>query len=250
MSGKAPVCKDWPQDIDESWLGNFRAAVANLENSGIPPHILPATKSLFEHALLQNAEIYRRQAVEALLAGGWTAPVASSLATFLDLEKDEAWIRIRALFGLGFMQHRDPIVEQAFKVECEAAYRKILSDPSQAQIHEMHAALFAVGDCYGATGVAEEEVRRMREGIRGVLCGIVNSGLTAAPSLFSVSRATAYLLTFTVLPRKDNEVDLAERLLNKLLGHPDEVTRELSEWGLENRLDVNGRVLPLVRAKV
>jgi hypothetical protein len=250
MADDIPVCKDWPQEIDQPWLNNFHAAVAHLESEGIPPHILPATKTLFEHVLLQSAEIYRRQAVETLLAGGWTGPVTSALARFLDLEGEGAWVRIRALFGLGFMQHRDPIVERAFEMACQAAYRNLSGNPSQAQIHEMHAALFAVGDCYGATGVAEEEVRRMRESIRDVLIGIVNSNLTVSSSLFSISRATAYTLTFMILPRRSKEEDLAEELLKKLRNHPDEVTRELSKWALENRLDENGLVLPLTRAKI
>jgi hypothetical protein len=250
MTKEVPVCKDWPQGIDEPWLRNFRAAVGHLESEGIPLHILPATKTLFENALLQNAEIYRRQAVETLLAGGWTGPVTSALARFLDLEKEGAWVRIRALFGLGFMQHRDPIVERAFEIACQTAYTNLSQNPSQAQIHEMHAALFAVGDCYGATGVAEEEIRRVRESIRDVLTGIVDSDLTATAELFSVSRATAYALTFMILPRKNKEVDLAEELLRKLRSHPDDVTRELSKWALENRVDEGGQVLPLVQAKI
>ncbi|HUC25631.1 MAG TPA: hypothetical protein VMA73_23240 [Streptosporangiaceae bacterium] len=250
MAREVPVCKDWPQGIDEPWLSHFHTAVGYLESEGVPPYILPATKTLFEHALLQNAEIYRRQAVETLLAGGWTGPVTSALARFLDLEREGAWIRIRALFALGFMQHRDPIVEQAFEIACQAAYDNLSNNPSQAQIHEMHAALFAVGDCYGATGVAEEEVRRVREGIRNVLTGIIDRKLTVTSPLFSVSRAAAYALTFMVLPRKNKEMDLAEELLQKLLSHPDEVTRELSKWGLENRLGENGQVLPLVLAKI
>lgn len=250
MATEVPVCKDWPQNIDEPWLRNFRAAVGHLESEGIPLHILPATKTLFENALLQNAEIYRRQAVETLLAGGWTGPVTSALARFLDLEKEGAWVRIRALFGLGFMQHRDPIVERAFEVACQTAYRNLFQNPSQAQIHEMHAALFAVGDCYGATGVAGEEIRRVRESIRDVLTGIVDRDLTETTELFTVSRAIAYALTFMILPRKNNEVDLAEELLRKLRNHPDDVTRDLSKWALENRIDADGQVLPLVQAKI
>jgi hypothetical protein len=114
----------------------------------------------------------------------------------------------------------------------------------------MHAALFAVGDCYGATGVAGEEIRRVRESIRDVLTGIVDCDLTETTELFSVSRAIAYALTFMILPRKNNEVDLAEELLRKLRNHPDDVTRDLSKWALENRIDEDGQVLPLVQAKI
>jgi hypothetical protein len=64
-----------------------------------------------------------------------------------------------------------------------------------------------------------------------------------------VSRAVAYLLTFMVLPRENNKVDLAEVLLDKLRKHPDTVTQELSEWALKNRLGEDGQVLPLILAK-
>ena len=53
-----------------------------------------------------------------------------------------------------------------------------------------------------------------------------------------------------VLPRKNNEVDLAENLLDKLARHPDETTRKLSEWALDNRLGENGSVRPLIDASV
>ena len=114
----------------------------------------------------------------------------------------------------------------------------------------MHAALFAVGDCFGATGVAEEDVRRIRERIRDVLIGLVNGQLVNRDDLFSVSRAISYLLTFMALPRKGKEIDLAEELLTKLREHPDETTRELSKWALENRIGQNGAVRPLIHARI
>lgn len=249
MTRNVRVCNDWPQGVDEPWLQHFREAVRHLREHGIPPQILPATETLFQHAMLQNSDAYRRQAVETLLAGGWTGPVVSAIAKFLELEGPGAWIRIRALFALGFLQHRDRVVERLLAEGCQAAYRNLSGTPSQAQIHEMHAALFAVGDCYGAADVAQDEVRRVRSSIQEVLIGLVDGELTLNPALFAVSRAAAYLLTFMVLPRENDKVDLAEELLDKLRKHPDSVTQELSEWALKNRLGEGGQVLPLVMAK-
>jgi hypothetical protein len=248
MARNVPVCNDWPEGIDEPWLQHFGEAVRHLREHDIPPQILPATETLFQHAMLQNADAYRRQAVETLTAGGWTGPIVSALARFLELEDSGAWIRIRALFALGFLQHRDRVVERLLTEGCQVAYRNLSGNPSQAQIHEMHAALFAVGDCYGATGVAQDEVRRVRDNIQELLIGLAESELTFNTSLFAVSRATAYLLAFMMLPREHNKIDLAEKLLGKLQGHPDSVTRELSSWALKNRLGENGRVLPLITA--
>ncbi|HTU08902.1 MAG TPA: hypothetical protein VMG13_25365 [Trebonia sp.] len=249
MDAKVPVCRDWPQ-IDEPWMRNFRRAVRYLEQQAMPPDILPATKDLFEHSLLQNAGVYRRHAVETLTAGGWTGPVTSALAKFLELEGDASWIRIRALFALGFLQDRDRSVGRALTAACKAAYLNLFRNPSQAQIHEMHAALFAVGDCFGGSDVAERDVRRAREDICDVLTGLVGSQLISEKEYFSVSRATAYLLTFMVLPRQGNETDLAENLLTALSEHPDETTRELSKWALRNRIAADGSILPLTSAKI
>jgi hypothetical protein len=249
MARNVRVCNDWPQGVDEPWLQHFGEAVRHLREHDIPPRILPATETLFQHAFLQNADAYRRQAVETLLAGGWTGPVVSAIAKFLELEDSGAWIRIRALFAVGFLQHRDRVVERLLTEGCEAAYRNLSGSPSQAQIHEMHAVLFAIGDCYGATGVEQDEISRVRNSIEEVLTGLVDGKLTFNPALFAVSRAVAYLLTFMVLPRESNKVDLAEELLDKLRKHPDNVTQELSEWALKNRLGEDGQVLPLIMAK-
>jgi hypothetical protein len=90
IAARAAVCKDWPQDIGGHWLQNVDKAVRKLELQGIPESILPATVTLFRHVLLQNASVYRRQAIETLLAGGWTEPVTSALGEFLELEKSES----------------------------------------------------------------------------------------------------------------------------------------------------------------
>jgi hypothetical protein len=250
MAAGVPVCTSWPEDVDEAWAENYRGAVRYLTQQAVPTHVLPGTRTLFEHSLLQNAGVYRRQAIETLTAGGWAGPVTAALAKFLDLETDASWIRIRALFALGFLQHRDVVVERALSAGCQTAYRNLFEGPSRAQIHEMHAALFAVGDCFGGTDVEEEDMRRMREDIGDVLTGLVGGQLINEASFFPVSRATAYVLTFLLLPRKSDEPDLAESLLGRLGDHPDEITQKLSRWALKNRLGKNGTVRQLINAKV
>ena len=114
----------------------------------------------------------------------------------------------------------------------------------------MHSALFAVGDCFGAAGVPEHDVRQMRKNTLEVSINLVNKPLTTSENMFPVSRATAYLLTFMILPRGNRGEDLAEVLLKELRNHPDGATRELSRWALENRLDETGAVRPLVHATI
>jgi hypothetical protein len=250
MASNASICNDWPH-VEAQWMQHVNDAVRYLERQVIPQDVLPGTSTLFRHSLLQNAGVYRRHAIEALVAGGWTAPVARALERFLELESGEAWIRIRALFALGFLQHRDRGVEKSLATGCQHAYANLKGTPTPAEITEMHTSLFAVGDSFGATGVAEEDARRIRESIREVLVGLIDEQLTTQDALFPVSRASAYLLTFMALPRKnDRQEDLAEILLKKLRNHPDETTRELSRWALDNRIDENGAIRPLTTARI
>jgi hypothetical protein len=242
------VCNDWPQ-TNERWMQHVNAAISYLDRQVIPDDVRSGTRTLFRHALLQNAGIYRRQAIEALVAGGWTEPVARALERFLELES-ESWMRIRALFALGFLQHRDRGVEKTLAAACQYAYSNLSSNPTRAQITEMHSALFAIGDCYGASGLEESDVRRVRESIQEVLVGLILGQRTLQDTLFPVSRACAYLLTFMILPRNNQREDLAQELLKELIKHPDKTTRDLSAWTLTNRLDDKGAVKPLVHARV
>ena len=248
MAANETVCSDWPE-TDDPWMQHVRNAIAYLERQVIPDDVLPGTRALFCQSLLQNAGIYRRQAIEALVAGGWTGPVARALGRFLELES-ESWIRIRALFALGFLQHRDRGVEKSLTSACQLAYSNLRCSPTKAQITEMHSALFAVGDCFGATGVPDDDVQRMRDGIQDVLVDLVDGELTLAETLYPVSRACAYLLTFMVLPRVNHVEDLAEVLLKKLRNHPDGPTQELAKWALKNRIGESGSVKPLIQARV
>jgi len=245
--GKA-VCNDWPE-VSEAWMQHVNSAVGFLNRQVIPEDVKEGTVALFQHSLLQNAGVYRRQAIEALVAGGWTEPVARALERFLELET-ESWIRIRALFALGFLQHRDRGVEKTLATACHLAYSNFDGNPTRAQVTEMHSALFAVGDCYGASGLEESDVRRVRESIRDVLVGLITGQRTLRDELYPVSRACAYLLTFMMLPRSSGRVDLAEDLLTELTKHPDKTTRELSTWALANRVGDGGAIRPLVHARV
>jgi len=249
MAHDADVWNDWPQ-VDEPWMRHINEAVDYIERHLAEPRVLPGTKTLLRHSLLQTDAIYRRQAIEALVAGGWTGPVARALERFLELEREESWLRIRALFALGFLQHRDSRVQKSLAAACQLAYSNLRGSPNRAQIAEMHSALFAVGDCFGAEGVPEEDVRHTRDSIQNVLAGIVNEQLTLREPLFPVSRACAYLLTFMILPRSNGSEDLAEVLLKELCRHPDPTTRELSGWALKNRIDDAGAVKPLVHARL
>jgi hypothetical protein len=114
----------------------------------------------------------------------------------------------------------------------------------------MATALFAVGDCFGAAGVPERDVRQMRNNIREILEGLTKGSMIENDSMFPVSRATAYLLTFMILPRAGHDEDLAEVLLKQLRSHRDGPTRELSRWALKNRIDETGTVRPLVHAEI
>jgi hypothetical protein len=245
---KVGACNTWPE-VDEPWMRRVDDAIGQLEGS-VPPEILPATKTLLRHSLVQNAGIYRRQAIEALAAGGWTGPAARVLERFLELESTESWLRSRALFGLGFLQQRDRSVEDSLAAACNSAYSNLKSNSSRFQVAEMHSALFAVGDCFGAAGVPEHDVRQMRSSIREILEDIAKGSLTNDDSMFPVGRAAAYLLTFMILPEDIHGEDLAVVLLRELRSHPDRATRQLSKWALENRIDETGAVRPLVHTGI
>ena len=135
-----------------------------------PDHLRDGTKSLYLHMILQNAGVYRRQAIETVITGGWRGPVAGALGVLLDKEENEAWLRIRTKFALGFLQRRDRTVEEHLVRSCLRAYKVLQADgraadgkpPPRAHITELHSSLFAIGDCFGGTD-AEESAKRVRE---------------------------------------------------------------------------------------
>ncbi|MEN3310538.1 MAG: hypothetical protein V7603_6740 [Micromonosporaceae bacterium] len=249
MTDRVAVCNVWPE-IDEPWYLAVRDAAESLDQENIPPHVRPGTKNLFKHVILQNAGVERRRAIDTLIAGGWTEPVARALGVVLRDERADGWVRIRALFALGFLQHRGPGVVRSLSFGCEQAYRNMNGHPNplRAHITELHTALFAVGDCLGVEG-ADREAREVRENLRPMLVDLVNHDRTKEPAMYTVARAIAYVLTFTAQPRGRNEhKDLSEELLEVLRDHPDEITRKFSKWTLDFRFGPDGEVRPLLRA--
>ena len=249
-----PICNHWP-DVDEPWFGHVQAAARGLANTEIPAHLLTGTQNLFRHMILQNAGVYRRQALETVVASGLTRPVARALAAVLQHEKDQAWLRVRAEFALGFLQQPDAKTETALTEACEHAYRTLMADgdkPERAHITELHASLFAVGDCFGVPG-AQERARTTRSRLRRILEDLATTGGDRAIVLRRPARAAAYLLTATAQSTAhdvaDHEAgpDLSHELLQKLEQHPDEVTAKLSHWALSFRFGP-GEIRPFMAA--
>jgi hypothetical protein len=246
-----PVCNDWPNP-GEAWFDHVQEAAEELE--GIPDHLLPGTRNLFRHMILQNAGVYRRQAIETVAASGWSAPVADALGALLEKEKDEAWLRIRAQFALGYLMRTDWQVARVLTDSCMDAYKTLKLDqlpddasPPRQDVTQMHATLFAIGDCFGAAG-AEQRAGDVREKLRPILIALANTEGDRARFLRRPVRAAAYLLTVTAQPREGKKPDLSEELLERLKDHRDVVTRRLSEWALSFRFTSDGLVRPLLTA--
>ena len=105
-TGRSPVCNEWP-DIGEPWFQHVQQAADELDHAAIPDHLLRRAKNLFRHMILQNAGVCRHQAIETVITSGWTEPIAWALEAMLRREENDAWVRIRAKFALGFLQ--DPV---------------------------------------------------------------------------------------------------------------------------------------------
>jgi hypothetical protein len=250
---RSAVCNQWP-DLGEQWLQHVHEAANELDRSSLPAHLRPGAKNLFRHMILQNAGLYRRQAIETVVTSGWTEPIARALGSLLRSEQNEAWLRIRAQFALSFLQRRDRWIEDQLVRACQQAYRKLRLNetpddtaPPRSHITEMHAALFAIGDCFGVEG-AEERAKSARDALRGILTDLANLDGNRARILRRATRAAAYLLAFTAQPRKGQDKDLSEILLERLAGHPDEVTAQLSRWALDFRFAPDGTIRPLLEA--
>jgi hypothetical protein len=255
IDNRVEVCNDWP-DVGEPWFQHVQE-VANddLGNYDIPPRLLTGTKNLFRHIILQNAGVYRRQAIETVVTSGWTEPVARALESLLAAEKDEAWLRSRAEFALGFLQRPDIRAEAVLTSACERAYQRLRLDqiPDDASLPpshetELQTSLFAVGDCLGVPG-AEERAKSARTRLRPILEDL--AGITEEPRARRVrraARAAAYLLTMTAQPSSGDNKDLSRELLEKLSDYPDPVTRKLSRWALSFRFAPDGTIRPLLAA--
>lgn len=252
IEGQHAVCNEWPE-VDELWFKNVQLAADELDNFGVPDHLLAGTKSLFRHMILQNAGGYRRQAIETVVTSGMTTPIARALGQLLKTEQEEAWVRIRAESALGCLQQRNPWIEADLTQACLTAYGKVrrvgYADNwvPRARITELHAALLAVGDCFGVPG-AEERAETARDRLAPMLTELAEPDSDGAQLLRRPARAAAYLLTLTARPRQRGIPDLSEVLLKKMSEHRDEATARLSRWALSFRFSEDGSVRPLLEA--
>jgi hypothetical protein len=248
---KVPVCNAWPE-VDEPWFRNVQKAAAEIDKADIPPHLRRGTKNLFLQMILQNAGVYRRQAIETVVTSGWNEHVARALGELLKIERDEAWLRLRAEFALGYLQRPDLWTETTLTRACEQAYRSLRLNelpydkrPPRANVSEVQAALFAVGDCFGVPG-AETRAKSARDKLRPILEDLAAMTEPRALMVRRAARAAAYLLTVTAQPRIDGRKDLSEELLEKFAAHPDPVTSKLSRWALSFRFAQDGTIRPFL----
>ena len=240
-----PVCNEWPE-VDEPWFGRVQAVADQLGEFRIPPHLCEGTRSLFLHMLLQNAGVYRRRAIETIVTGGMSEPVIQALTSLLSAEESEAWLRIRAQAALGLMQRYDPAQQADLTDVCLQACKKLESGqvPTRSQLVEMHALLFAVGDCFGSAD-ADDRAEEARNLLRPILTTLADATGDRARLLRQVARAAAYLLTVTAQHGRN---DLSQQLLQRLAGYPDRVTSDFSNWVLNFRFSGDGKVQPLIAA--
>src|SRR5215472_9569212 len=248
---RAAVCNQWP-DPGEPWFSHVQEAAGELDSSSLPAHLRTGAKNLFRHMILQNAGVHRRQAIETVVTSGWTDPVARALGSLLRKEPEEAWLRIRAEFALSFLQRRDRWVEDQLVRACRQAYQKLrLSEiaddvaPPWSHVTEMHASLFAIGDCFGVEG-AEKRAKSARDALEDILTELASLTGERARILRRATRAAAYLLTFTAQRREGGEKDLSQILLERMRNDPDEVTAKLSRWALDFRFGPNDTIRPLL----
>jgi hypothetical protein len=247
MRNDVPVCNDWPV-VDEPWFEPITEAADLLEQDNVPAWILPGTKQLFMHILLQNAGVQRRKAIDTLTAGGWVEPVVRALASVLRDDRTESWVRIRAIFALGFMQHRSTTSTETLIAACETAYREVRRADGKlalSVINELHTALFAIGDAFGVPGW-EQQALQVRTRLEPMLRDLVENRVSDA-EFYLVARGLVYTLTFTAQSAGRAE-DLSKELLSKLTEHPDDVTARFAQWALSFRFGENGEVYPILHA--
>jgi hypothetical protein len=243
------VCNIWEGDHQgQPCLEAVHAVAQQLTSPAVPAPILDAARFLFEHALLQNAGVYRRRAVDALRAGGLSGPVTDALGRLLDFGDIDVWLRCRALFAIGFLQERGANVQRILPDAYQQSMETLLHGKeagavTRDMVSEVHAALFAIGDCFGALG-ARQEAQTVRATIDETLPALVKECEDPDPKwrgeekLFPVARAAAYMLTVTAQP-EDRD------WLTSLIDYPDPVVGETARWALAKRFNDAGTLQPL-----
>jgi hypothetical protein len=254
MDERKPVCNEFPE-VDQHWFRCVQEAAAEIPEREVPEHLLEGTRNLFRHMVLQNAGVYRRQAIETVVTSGWNEPVAAALGLLLQNEPGEPWLRVRAEFALGLMQKQSWQVQKDLTAACRHAYDNLKAaqdgpdgKPSLTHILEMQASLFAVGDCFGLAD-PEDRAQRIRADIEEVLTYLADMDSGRGTVVGEAARGAAYALMMTAQPSKPGDPpDLSKVLLGKLSKHPDPVTAELSKWALGFRFADNGAIRPLLDA--
>ncbi|MEV4655086.1 hypothetical protein [Micromonospora sp. NPDC049301] len=202
----------------------------------VPDRIRAATETLLQHAVIKNAGVYRRRAIDTLRAGGWAAQVIPALEQVLLDPRAEAWLRCRVLFAIGFMQERDEHVQEVLRQASEDSWKRVgttrrnKSHDFRVRVLELHSALFAVGDCFGAAGAERSaaQVRELLDQLLGELVEAVKEDNRLGKDLVPVSRALTYLLGTTAHVRPARTKEWLETLAQV----DDPATRTMSNWGL------------------
>lgn len=225
------ILTDWP-DLDDPAQRIVKQAQEELQE--VPHRVREATGKLLEHAILKNAGVYRRRAIETLRAGGFAEQAARAVAVVVRNAETESWLRVRALFALGFLQDREAAVQGVLREACSSAWNKLKDmerDDSQAfrvLVIELHTAIFAIGDCFGDPA-ASDEADTVRRSIDNLLEELIREVTSDKQShLTPIGRAIAYLVGSTA----HVNVAASRRLLEQIVELNDEVTKALGEWGM------------------
>ena len=185
--------------------------------------------------ILQNAGVYRRQAIETVVTSGWTEPVARALGSLLETEKDEAWLRSRAEFALGFLQRPDVWAEAELTSACEHAYERLrMSEIRVTRSCRYHTSPKCTPRySRSVTALASQVPKNAPEARES---GCVPSlktwrGKTNAPR--RAARAAAYLLTVTAQPRSGGQERPFPGTARETEHYPDPVTAKTQQLGAE-----------------
>lgn len=127
-----------------------------------------------------------------------------------------------------------------------AAAEKLLADSGapaiadRGAISQMHAALFAVGDCFGSVGT-ESIGQRVRARIDALLGRLQTLSREGGEDFFPIARAATYVLV--AMPRA-GDASTRSLLLELSQSHEDEAVRRLAAWG-QGRFDKNLNIKPV-----